>query len=142
MFFAKLNTRTKIILSMQCIGMLSGTATHLLWVIENGFLSDNYHASFFTKCFWDSLTFLDLIAAILLIVKPKAGIWLTLMIIIADVLHNGILSRQEFLADPFILHDWIERNWMLLCQVTFGIFVVVTCKANLKEIKSAAVPSV
>ncbi len=119
---------------MQSIAMLSGMTTHLIWIINNGFLSENYNAPFFTRFFWDSLTFIDPIAAILLIIKPKTGIWLTFIIIIIDVFHNFILCFRSIIPNSNFSY-WIVGNWMLMCQIFFLLFVSVTFKSNLKEVK-------
>ena len=71
--------------------MLIGTSTHLLWVIRDGLLSEAYHAPFLSMLFWDSLIVLDPIAALLLIARPRIGIWFTAVIIVVDVLHNGTI---------------------------------------------------
>lgn len=120
---------------MQSIAMLSGMTTHLIWIINNGFLSENYNAPFFTRFFWDSLTFIDPIAAILLIIKPKTGIWLTFVIIIVDVFHNFILCFRSMIPNSNYFSYWIIGNWMFMCQIFFLVFVSVTFKSNLKEVK-------
>lgn len=135
MVFTKLNTRTRIILIVQSIGMLLGTFTHVRWIINNGFLSERYNAPFLSKLFWDSLTFLDPIAATLLIIKPKIGIGLTAIIIIVDVFHNGFYCFSVFPVKTMYVISWIKDNWMLMTQIAFGLFVVVTFKNNKKEIK-------
>ena len=135
MLFAKLDIKIKTILIMQSIAMLSGMTTHLIWIINNGFLSENYNAPFFTRFFWDSLTFIDPIAAILLIIKPKTGIWLTFVIIIIDVFHNFILCFRSITPNSNYFSYWIIGNWMLMCQIFFLLFVSVTFKSNLKEVK-------
>lgn len=135
MVFTKLNTRTRIILIIQSIGMLLGTFTHVRWIINNGFLSERYDAPFLSKLFWDSLTFLDPIAATLLIIKPKIGIRLTAIIIIVDVFHNGFYCFSVFPVKTMYVISWIKDNWMLMTQIAFGLFVVVTFKNNKREIK-------
>jgi hypothetical protein len=105
-----------------------------MWAIENGFLSEKYKASLFSTVFWDSLTFLDPLAAILLFIKPKAGIYLTLAIIIVDVLHNNLFYWTELYANSIPLGDWIAKYWMILGQIVFALFVVLTFKGNLNEI--------
>lgn len=135
MLFAKLHIKIKTILIMQSIAMLSGMTTHLIWIINNGFLSENYNAPFFTRFFWDSLTFIDPIAAILLIIKPKTGIWLTFVIIIVDVFHNFILCFRSMIPNSNYFSYWIIGNWMLMCQIFFLLFVSATFKSNLKEVK-------
>ena len=134
MTFKNLNKQTQIFLIIQSIGMLLGTLTHLIWIIENGFLSEEYNASLFSKIFWDSLVFLDPIAALLLIIRPKFGIYLTLLIITFDILHNNIFYFNELYLNPIEIFDWIIKYWMIIGQVLFGLFVLVTFKSNLKEI--------
>ena len=134
MTFKNLNKKTQIFLVIQSIGMLMGTSTHLIWIIENGFLSEEYNSSLFSKIFWDSLVFLDPIAALLLIIRPKFGIYLTLIIITFDILHNNIFYFNELYLIPIDISNWVIKYWMIIGHVLFGLFVLVTFKSNLKEI--------
>ncbi len=106
--------------------MLGGTSTHLYWVIRHGFFSEAYHSPLFSVIFWDSLTFLDPIAAVLLIVKPRLGVWLTAIIISVDVFHNSILL--PLLSPRPLLEIWptLFTHWMIISQVAFLIFVLAT----------------
>ena len=131
----KLNRNTRTILILQSLGMFIGTTTHVLWLVNNGFLSEKYNVSFYSKLFWDSLTFLDPIAAVLLIFKPKLGIWLTAIIIVVDVFHNGTLCLRHFYENKFDLTHWFSSYWMLWSQIAFGLFVMSTFQNNLREIK-------
>lgn len=126
--FNRLSTKTKVILAIQSISMLGGASTHLMWLINNGFLSEKYDAPFFSMVFWDSLTFLDPLAAILLIAKPKIGVWLTTTIIVVDVFHNSVLLPLLTSGDIFPL------NWMTISQDAFLLFVLLTFKSNMREI--------
>ena len=136
MLFSKLKLGTKIILALQSIGMLMGTSTHVMWAMENGFLSKNYNANLFSTLFWDSLTFLDPLAAALLFIKPKAGVYLTLLIISVDVIHNNLFYWKELYTQSLGLNEWVSTYWMILGQIIFAIFVVSTLKSNLKEINT------
>ena len=118
--------------------MLMGTSTHLQWVIRNGFLSDNYNAPVLTKIFWDSLTFLDPLAAVLLILRPKTGLILTIIIITLDVIHNNLFYMDELYINAPTLKIWIQKYWMILGQIIFGIFVYFTFKYNYNNIKTFA----
>jgi phosphatidylglycerophosphate synthase len=84
--------------------------------------------------FWDSLNFLDPLAAILLVTKPKTGVWLTAIIIVVDVFHNSILlpllSKRGFFDSITLL----MREWMIISQIVFLLFVLITFKSNLREI--------
>lgn len=134
MIIAKLNNKTLIIIIIQSIGMFIGTTTHLRWIIQNGLLSENYKAPFLSMLFWDSLVLLDTLAAILLIFQPKAGLWLTAMIISVDVLHNGILCFKDSWINLYTITSWMENNRMLITQFIFGLFVLISFKSNMKEI--------
>jgi len=114
--------------------MLMGSTTHILWVVRNGFLSDNYNVSLFSKIFWDSLTFLDPLAAILLILKPRIGVYLTLFIILFDIVHNNLLHFDELYMNEIELKEWIVKYWMIMGQILYGLFVILTFRSNLNDI--------
>ena len=135
MIFTKLKSKIQITLILQCIGMLIGTTTHLLWIIHHGFFSAEYNVGVLSMLFWDSLTFLDPIAAVLLILRPKAGIWMTAIIIVADVLHNGILCFSVLLSTDVPVISWAKNEWMFWIQLFFGLFVIATYKGNLIALK-------
>lgn len=136
MIFTKLNREIQINLILQCMGMLIGTTTHLLWIIKHGFFSAEYNVGFLSMLFWDSLTFLDPIAAFLLILRPKAGIWITAIIIVADVLHNGSLCLSVLLSTDVPVISWAKNEWMFWMQLFFGLFVIATFKGHLIALKT------
>ena len=136
MIFKKLNAKTKVILAIQSISMLGGTATHLMMIINDGFLTEKHNVPFFSVVFWDSLTFLDPLAAILLITKPKTGVWLTAIIMVVDVFHNSILLPLLSTREFFEIITLQMRSWMIICQVVFLLFVLITFKNNMREINS------
>ncbi len=136
MIFRELNTKTQINLIIQCLAMLVGTTTHWIWIIHHGLLSENYKVPFLSRLFWDSLAFLDPVAALLLILKPRTGIWLTAIIIVTDVLHNGTICFHALLLEPVPIAGWIKGNWMLWCQLLFGFFAIASFKNNRMEINA------
>ncbi len=124
-------------LLIQCLAMLAGTATHLIWILENGIYSVQNEYPFFSTLFWDSLLFLDLAAALLLILRPKFGLILTLIIIVTDVIHNLIvLTTYQQPNAGGVAESWILENWMFLTQVIFLVFVVAGFKSNWTAIRS------
>ena len=138
MIFKKLNLRTRVILIIQSIAMLMGASTHISWAIQNGFLSEHYNAPLATQLFWDSLTFLDPLAALLLILRPKFGVLLTLIVITVDVVHNNLFYSNELYLSSISLNDWILKYWMILGQILFAIFVYLTFRKNWKSILEAS----
>ena len=135
MLFQKLNKKTRIYLAIQCVAMLGGASTHLIWILGNGIFTHNTNHPFISTIFWDCLTLVDIIAAILLIIRPKLGVVLTLVIITVDVIHNNlllILLRQH--VGDIGLSNWAIKYWMLVAQLLFITFVLITLKNNLMEI--------
>lgn len=124
--FSILTTKVKTILIVQSIAMLMGTFTHVSWAIHNGFLSEKYNAPILNTLFWDSLTFLDPLAAILLYVRPKTGLILTISIILTDVLHNTFYYADELFFRSLSITEWISTYWMILGQWCFAAFTLIT----------------
>lgn len=134
-FLKTLNRRTRVILTIQVICMLIGGSTHIKWIWENGIFSEQQDTLLFSTIFWDSLTFLDIVAAILLIYRPKDGVLLTLAIITIDVIHNNLivlLDNQHINELGFKM--WATKYWMLVGQLLFMTFVYATIKSTLIEI--------
>lgn len=87
--------------------LLVATANHINADLSHGLLWDyGYGADALlgSRMFWGALTFLDPLAAILLFIRPRAGIVLTAAIILVDVAHNTfyVALRQQWL-EPFYL---------------------------------------
>lgn len=136
MFYKIQNKKIKIILAIQIICMFIAASTHVLWIAENGIYMPNINHPFISTIFWDSLTFIDIIAVILLIIRPKLGVFITLIIIIVDVIHNNIvvIIYNQHINDIGI-KMWAIKYWMLIGQILFMIFVISTLKTNLTELK-------
>ncbi len=111
-----------------------GTSTHVMWVMEHGFLSEDFRAPATSVAFWDSLTFLDPLAAILLIFKPKVGLILTATIIFFDVIHNNIFYGELLYESKLSVPEWLAEYWMIWGQMVFLVFVFSTLNGNLKAV--------
>ncbi|WP_248742163.1 MULTISPECIES: hypothetical protein [unclassified Pseudomonas] len=98
--------------------LLVATTNHIQAGFQHGLLWDyGYGASTFlaSRVFWGTLTFLDPLAALLLFIKPMAGIILTAAIILADVVHNTYYVALN--------HQWLESFY--LSQVAFLMVVAL-----------------
>ena len=83
----------------------------------------------FYATFWTSLTFLDSLAVLLLLTRPRAGLVLTTLIIVSDVLINACagltygIDLPSFLAQfvfmLFVLGT-VQRAWKGRERVTSG----------------------
>jgi hypothetical protein len=77
--------------ALFAVCLLGATFNHVRADIEHGLLWDygfGNEAVFASRIYWGALTVLDPLAAVLLFVKPRAGIGLTVLIIFSDVIHN------------------------------------------------------
>jgi hypothetical protein len=98
--------------------LLVATTNHIRADFQHGLFWDyGYGPStlWASRIFWAALTFLDPLAALLLFIKPRAGIFLTAAIILADVAHNTYYVALN--------HQWLELFY--LSQVAFLIAVVL-----------------
>jgi hypothetical protein len=73
------------------------------------------------RLYWASLTFLDPVAAVLLFVRPRAGLVLCAGIIVTDVINNGWVGYMR---------SEVEADFLLgyLAQVVFLVFVLATIR--------------
>jgi hypothetical protein len=101
--------------------LAGATVNHARIIIAHGLFWDYGGVSRLSAAYWTALTFLDPLAAVLLLVRPRAGLVVTLAIMVTDVAHNGGLT----LAHGGGLAAWLG-NPNLLAQTVFLVFVVVT----------------
>jgi hypothetical protein len=70
------------------------------------------------------LTFLDPLAAVLLFVRPRWGIALTVAIIVSDVAHNLWFMSAHPLSKSFVAD--VASSGFMLSQIAFLLFVAAT----------------
>ncbi len=111
--------------------LLAGTSTHAATIWQHGLFWD-YGGGVpqFTRLYWTSLTLLDPLAAILLILFPRIGVISTVAIISTDVVHNLWFFR----------HFHISLNWMVWAQCAFLVFVVASFPGAWRSLNSPAYP--
>jgi len=93
----------------------------MLW--QHGFFWDYGGVPQATQVFWTSLTFVDPTGVVLLVLRPAAGVWLTLAIIVSDVAHNTWFG---------LIHG-MTAGWMYYSQVAFLAFVLLTIRMALRD---------
>lgn len=91
-----------------------------------------------TALYWSSLTFLDPLAAILLFVRPRAGVGLTVAIIVSDVAHNLWFTTTHTPRTSFV-HN-VASSTFLMSQIAFLIFVGATAPWAWRYSKQSAQP--
>lgn len=118
-----------VILSIYSIGFFIGTYTHVQGILSQGFLGLN--GPLFFRVYWDSLTFLDPLAAVLVWVKPKWGIGLAILIMFTDIVINSYAYITGISMDP--IPGMIPT--FLFLQGLFGTYVFITAPLVLKKLK-------
>jgi hypothetical protein len=117
---------------MYALCLLGATSTHVRALAMHGLFWDYGGVLLITRIYWTSLTFLDPFAAVLLFLKPRAGLLVTLAIIVSDVAHNTWLLQRS--QSP----DWL--NWMYLSQVHFLVFVILSIQYAWRGVTPARLP--
>ena len=84
-----------------------------------------------TAIYWDSLTLLDPLAAILLFLRPRAGIAMTIVIIVSDVAHNLWFEATHPLGRSLIAE--ITSSFFMMSQIAFLLFVAITARKAWRE---------
>jgi hypothetical protein len=107
---------------IYALSLLGGAWTHVRILAAHGLLWDYGGVPVFTRVFWTSLTFLDPLAAVLLFLRPRIGLVMTVGIIVMDVAHNAWFLTH--VGPP--LRGYV--NWMFISQVSFLLFVLITIR--------------
>jgi hypothetical protein len=113
--------RSLILRAIYALCLALATLTHVIFDLRYGLLLQGleplgYPA--FVRMYWASLTFLDPLCALLLFIRPRAGVTLCAGIIVTDVLNNSWVGYHR---------SKIDLGYIL--QVVFLIFVVTTAKS-------------
>jgi hypothetical protein len=102
--------------------LAGATINHVRAVVAHGWFPPLVPAG--TALYWSSLMFLDPLAAALLFVRPRAGIGLTVAIIVSDVAHNLWFMAAHPLRDS-LLAD-VTSSAFMMSQIAFLLFVAAT----------------
>ena len=103
-----------------CLGV--GTINHVRAVLAHGWLPEQLPLP--TAVYWSSLTFLDPFAAVMLFVRPRIGIALTVAIIVSDVAHNVWFMAARSVSGSF--YQDLTDSGAVMSQIAFLLFVTAT----------------
>lgn len=117
-------TRSLAIRLIYAACLIVATGNHALVLIRHGLLWNYGGVPAASAVFWTSLTLLDPIAALLLLVRPNAGVRITAVIIVSDVIHNFWTKVHYAPLDAHIAT--LLGDPFLLCQIAFMILVITT----------------
>jgi hypothetical protein len=110
--------------TIYALCLLGATYNHAAMLARHGILWDYGGMPKASAIFWTALTVIDPAAAVLLFTRPNAGVIVTAIIIIADVIHNLWITARYF---PPMLHG-VAQSPAMIGQIIFMIFVLATAK--------------
>ena len=106
-----------VIRMLYALCMTGAAWNHASILLEHGLWWDYGGIHPFYATFWTSLTFFDTLAVLLLLTRPRAGLVLTTLIIVSDVLINASVG----LSHGFDLPSFFA-------QFVFMVFVLATVR--------------
>jgi hypothetical protein len=102
--------------------LLGATYNHASMLVAHGLFWDYGGMPKASAAFWTALTVIDPAAAVLLFLRPNAGIIATAAIIIVDVIHNLWITARYF---PPLL-DGLSDSSAVIEQIMFMVFVIAS----------------
>jgi hypothetical protein len=102
--------------------LAGATLNHVRAVLSRGWLPEQLPTA--SAIYWSSLTVIDPLAAVLLFLRPRLGIALTLLIIVSNVAHNLWFIAAHPLR-PSLLED-VASSPFMMSQIASLLFVAVT----------------
>jgi len=116
----------RLIRVIYAICLLAATLDHASVLVLHGVFWNYGGSPLATVIFWTGLTVADPLAAALLFFRPRRGVILTVVIIVADVVHNILFAAIDLHAHPAPFHPL--DYWQVALQVAFMVFVLVTAR--------------
>lgn len=111
-------TGRRLVIVIYIIALAVGTSTHINDIVTNGILPYR-NAPMWLNIYWTTLTLLDPLAILLLCIRLRAGVFLTLATMVTDVAFNSYAGLVIWKISFF-------QNVPLLLQAAFLAFVVLT----------------
>ena len=117
-----MRSRGLLIRIVYALCLAGATINHVRAVLSHGWLPEHLPAA--TALYWSSLTLLDPLAAVLLFLRPRIGIALTVLIIVSNVAHNIWFIAAHPLRGSLL--DDVASSPFMLSQIAFLLFVAAT----------------
>ena len=107
---------------VYAVCLAGATINHVRAVLTYGWL--RHDVAMITAVYWSSLTLLDPVAALLLFIRPRVGVALTVAIILSDVAHN-LWFRAAHPLSTSLMKD-VTSSFFMMSQIAFLVFVTFT----------------
>ena len=126
--------RSLIVRSIWAACLLVGGLNHALTLLRHGLFWDYGGVAWPSAAYWSSLTVLDPLAAVLLFLRPKVGIAVTILLIVTNVLHNLAFTALHAPEGEF----WMRVSHpFVVSQIGFMLLVAATARPAWKGARGA-----
>ena len=128
-----MNRSSLVVRSIWAACLLVGAANHARTLLRHGLFWDYGGVGWASSAYWTSLTLLDAVAAALLFIRPRAGIIVTVLIIVTNVIHNLAVTARFAPEGEFLIR---ASHPFIVSQVGFMLFVAATARIAWKGSES------
>jgi hypothetical protein len=112
--------------------LLVGGANHARILLQHGLWWDYGGVNWGSALYWSSLTVIDPLVAALLFIRPRAGIFSSVLLIVTNVAHN-LWVRADYMPEAGIV-AWAASHPFILSQIGFMLFVLATLGIALRGV--------
>src|SRR5690349_17896598 len=128
--------RSLITRSVWAACLLLAWLNHVRILLQNGLFWDYGGVGWASAIYWSSLTVLDPLVAVLLLVRPRVGIAGAIVLIATNVAHNLAVTAQHAPEGQFLAR--VASSPFIISQIGFLLFVGVTARIAWNGVRSAA----
>ena len=115
-----------VVRSIWAACLLIAGSNHARILLQHGLFWDYGGVGGASAVYWSSLTIIDPLVAALLFVRPKAGIVITILLIVTNVIHNLIITARWAPEGEFLSR--VASNPFIISQIGFMLFVAATAR--------------
>ncbi len=119
-YWVKSSVIEKIIILIYIASFIGATYNHIMDIVRGGFLPYNKFP-IYLNIYWTSLTLLDPLSIVLLLINIRVGLISYFLVIFSDVVINASVNLIFTQGKDFF-------NIFFICQFTFLVFVIITFK--------------
>lgn len=119
---------------LWAICLLLAGLNHARILLEHGLFWDYHGSGRASAAYWSSLTLIDPLVAIFVLVRPAIGVPATVVLIATNVLHNLAVVARDIPGAAFL--RVVASSPAMLCQIGFLIFVLATWRTAWRGVRS------
>lgn len=116
--------RGRILRRIWAACLLLAGLNHARILVQHGLWWDYGGVGTASAVYWSSLTIVDPVVAVLVLMRPRIGVPLTVLVIASNVAHNIAVTARALPGGALLGH--VATSFPLLSQIGFLLFVAAT----------------